>query len=69
MPTKKKPMTASTRFSAAQMAAAEAAAGRTAGKGKIDWSTGTVTHGGGVSVTLATLRLRMKRKPRGQNAA
>ena len=56
MPIEKKPMTSSARFSAAEIAAAKGAAIRTDGDEKIDWSTGTVTHGGGVSATLTTLR-------------
>ena len=50
-------MTSSTRFSPAEIAAAKAAApARSSGKAKIDWTQGTVTLGGGVATTLATLR-------------
>ena len=50
-------MTSSARFSAAEIAAAKAAApARTSSKDRTDWSEGTVTPGGGVAATLATLR-------------
>ena len=50
-------MTSSARFSPAEIAAAKAAApARTSGKAKIDWSQGTVTPGGGVAATIASLR-------------
>jgi uncharacterized protein (DUF4415 family) len=50
-------MTSSARFSPADIAAAKAAAPvRTSSNGKIEWSVGTVTHGGGVAATVATLR-------------
>ena len=57
MPIAKKPMTSSTRFSPAEIAAAKAAApARSSNKAKIDWAQGTVTLGGGVAATVATLR-------------
>jgi uncharacterized protein (DUF4415 family) len=58
MPTAKKPMSTSKRFSAAEIAAAKAAAAGepTAKTPKVDWSQGTVTSGTGVSSTIATLR-------------
>lgn len=50
-------MTSSTRFSPPQIAAAKAAApARTPRKAKIDWTQGTVTPGGGVAATVASLR-------------
>jgi uncharacterized protein (DUF4415 family) len=57
MPIAKKPTTSSAPFSAAEIAAAKAsAAAPVSGSDKIDWSDGTVTPGGGVAATLATLR-------------
>jgi len=57
MPIAKKQMNSSARFSPAEIATAKAAASaRTSGEEKIDWRAGTVTHGGGVAATLATLR-------------
>ena len=58
MPTAKKPMSTSKRFSAAEIAAAKAAAAGepAADAPKIDWSQGTVTSGTGISSTIATLR-------------
>lgn len=56
-------MTSSTRFSPAQITAAKAAApARASSKAKIDWSEGTVTPGGGVAATVASLR-----RTRGRN--
>jgi uncharacterized protein (DUF4415 family) len=58
MPTVKKPMTTSKRFSAAEIAAAKASAATepTAKSSTVDWSQGTVTAGGGVAVTIAAMR-------------
>jgi len=58
MPTVKKPMTISKPFSAAEIAAAQKAAGSepSVKSKKVDWSQGTVTSGGGVASTLAGLR-------------
>lgn len=58
MPTVKKPMTTSKRFSAPTVAAAKAAAaGEPAAPSRdIDWSQGAVTRGGGVAATVAALR-------------
>ena len=57
MPIAKKLMTSSARFSPAEIAAAKAAApARSSSKSKIDWTQGTVTLGGGVAATVATLR-------------
>ena len=50
-------MTSSARFSPSEIAAAKAAApARASNKDKVDWGQGTVTQGGGVAATLATLR-------------
>jgi uncharacterized protein (DUF4415 family) len=63
MPIEKKPMPSSTLFSRQQIAAAKAAASsKTVGKDKVDWQQATVTPGGGVDATLASLR-----KSRGPN--
>jgi uncharacterized protein (DUF4415 family) len=63
MPIAKKPMTSSAHFSAAEIATAKAAAAAPiSNKDEIAWSEGTVTPGGGVAATLATLR-----KTRGPN--
>lgn len=58
MPTVKKPMTTSKRFSAAEIAAAKAAAALepAAESRHVDWGEGVVTPGGGVSATVAALR-------------
>lgn len=57
MPIAKKPMTSSTRFSPAEIAAAKAAApSRPSRRPTIDWTQATVTPGGGVAATVATLR-------------
>ena len=56
-------MPSSTRFSRQQIAAAKAAApSKTVGKDKVDWGQASVTPGGGVAATLASLR-----KSRGPN--
>jgi uncharacterized protein (DUF4415 family) len=50
-------MTSSVRFSVAEIAAAKAAVpAPISSKNEIDWNEGTVTPGGGVAATLATLR-------------
>lgn len=58
MPTVKKPMSTSKRFSAVEIAAAKAAAAGepTAESRDIDWRQGAVTAGGGVAATVAALR-------------
>jgi hypothetical protein len=58
MPTAKKPMSTSSAFGAAEIAAARKAAASesSARPGKVDWGQGTVTPGGGVASTLAVLR-------------
>lgn len=58
MPTVKKPMPTSKRFSTAEVAAAQAAATNTAAtkRSNADWGQGTVTSGGGVAATVAALR-------------
>ena len=57
MPIAKKPKTTSQPFSATQVAAAKAAAAtEPTAKTKIDWSKGTLTLGGGVAATVATVR-------------
>jgi uncharacterized protein (DUF4415 family) len=58
MPTVKKPMNTSKRFSAAQVAAARtsASAEPNARTTKVDWSQGAVTPGGGVAATISELR-------------
>jgi uncharacterized protein (DUF4415 family) len=56
-------MPSSTRFSRQLIAAAKAAApSKTVGKDKVDWGQASVTPGGGVAATLASLR-----KSRGPN--
>jgi hypothetical protein len=63
MPIAKKPTTSSAPFNAAEIVAAKAAASaRISSKDEIDWNEGTLTPGGGVAATLATLR-----KTRGPN--
>ena len=58
MPTAKKLMSTSKRFSAAEIAAAKAAADKepTTNIREVDWTKGTITAGAGVSYTIATLR-------------
>ncbi len=57
MPIAKKQMTSSTRFSAAETAAAKAAAPVVSSdESRNDWSQGVVTPGGGVADTIASLR-------------
>jgi uncharacterized protein (DUF4415 family) len=58
MPTVKKPMTTSKRFSAAETTAAKASAATepTTKSPTGDWSQGTVTAGGGVAATIAVIR-------------
>ena len=56
MPTAKKRKTASKPFSAAEIAAAKAAASPAVAPAAVDWSKGTVTRGGGVAETIASLR-------------
>lgn len=58
MPAAKKPMNTSKRFDAAEIAAAKASAAAepNAKPPKVDWSQGSVTSGGGVAATIATLR-------------
>ena len=57
MPIAKKQMTSSTRFSAAEIAAAKAAAPVVSSDdSRIDWSQGVVTPGSGVADTIASLR-------------
>ncbi len=56
-------MSTSTRFGRPQIAAAKAAAPeKSRGHQKVDWQQATVTQGGGVAATLASLR-----KSRGPN--
>jgi BrnA antitoxin of type II toxin-antitoxin system len=57
MPTAKKPMATSVRFSKAEIAAAKAAApARSSGKSNVEWSKGVVTPGGGVAATVTAIR-------------
>jgi uncharacterized protein (DUF4415 family) len=58
MPTVKKLMTTSKRFSAAEIAAAKASAATEppAKSSKVDWGQGAFTSGGGVTATIAALR-------------
>ena len=62
MPTEPKPKTTLKIFSAEQIAAAMAAAAPTKKASTIDWASGIVSPGGGVSATLGSLR-----KARGKN--
>ena len=62
MPTALKPKTTLKIFSAEQIAAAMAAAAPAKKAGPIDWASGIVSPGGGVSATIDTLR-----KARGRN--
>ena len=62
MPTAHKPKTTLKIFSAEQIAAAIAAAASSRKADPIDWASGIVSPGGGVSATLGTLR-----KARGRN--
>jgi uncharacterized protein (DUF4415 family) len=62
MPTALKPKTTSKIFSAEQIAAAMAAAAPAKKADPIDWASGIVSPGGGVSATLGNLR-----KARGRN--
>ena len=57
MPIAMKPKNTSPPFSTAQIAAAKAAAAaEPTAKTNIDWSKGTLTRGGGVVATVATVR-------------
>ncbi len=57
MPTARKLKTTSQPFSAAVIAAAKAAAKAPSPKAPIvDWSLGTVTHGGGIAATIEAIR-------------
>ena len=62
MQTARKSKTTSQIFSPAQVAAAKAAAAPRGAPGKIDWTHGVVTPGGGVAATISALR-----KARGKN--
>jgi uncharacterized protein (DUF4415 family) len=64
MPTVRKPKTTLKTFSAAQIAAAEAAAASvpSGAADDVDWARGVVTQGGGVAATIGALR-----KARGKN--
>lgn len=62
MPTAHKPKATLKICSADQIAAATAAAAPTRKAAPIDWASGIVSPGGGVSATLGTLR-----EPRGRN--
>ena len=62
MPTALKPKTTSRIFSAEQIAAAMATVAPAKTADPIDWASGIVSPGGGVSATLGTLR-----KARGRN--
>jgi uncharacterized protein (DUF4415 family) len=57
MPIAKKRTSTSAAFSAAEVAAAKAAAPvKSTGSAKVNWSTGTLTRGGGVAATVKALR-------------
>jgi uncharacterized protein (DUF4415 family) len=64
MPTAKKQTSTSKPFSASKIAAAKAAAATSAKATEVDWSSATITRGGGVAATIASLR-----RTRGPNKA
>jgi uncharacterized protein (DUF4415 family) len=56
MPTAKKPTNTSKQFSAKQVAAAKAAAEAVPDQPDTDWSSATITRGGGVQKTIAEIQ-------------